>query len=116
MKRMLKHHLSLIVERYSYINAAMESRWADFSGIRLAASRRSFIRRLAGDLGAGVEGRIFGRAGEALFEAIRFAAAFDTVFDGLGRSCLVGELLADAQSPEQLVGVVGVLGLRRTVS
>lgn len=47
-----------------------------------------------------MEGRIFGRAGEELFEAIRFAAAFDAVFDGLrGESCLVGELLTDAQSP-----------------
>jgi hypothetical protein len=64
-----------------------------------------------------VEGRIFGRAGEEPFEAIRFAAAFDTVFNGLGReSCLVGELLTDAPLPGQLVGVVGVLGLRRAVS
>jgi hypothetical protein len=63
-----------------------------------------------------VEGRVFGRAGEELFEVIRFAAAFDIVFNGLGRLCLVGELLTDAQSPRQLVGVVGVLGIRRAVS
>lgn len=64
-----------------------------------------------------MEGRIFGRAGEELFEAMRFAVAFDTVFGGLGgESCLVGELLTDAQLPRQLVGVVGVLGLRRAVS
>ena len=65
-----------------------------------------------------MEGRIFGRAGEEPFEAMRFAAAFDTVSDGFvgGESCLVGELLADAQSSGQLVGVVGVLGLGRAVS
>lgn len=64
-----------------------------------------------------MEGRFFGRGGEELFKVMRFAGAFNTVFDGVeGESCLVRELLVDARSLRHLVAVVGVWGLGEAVS
>jgi hypothetical protein len=83
----------------------------------LAASRKSLIRFLVGDLWIELEGRVFGRGGEELFKVMRFAGAFNTTFDGVeGESCLVRELLVDARSLRHLVTVVGVSGLGKAVS
>ena len=61
-----------------------------------------------------MESRIFRRGGEELFKVMRFAGAFDGVFDGVKGESYV--LLVDAQSLGHLVGVVGVPGFRKAVS